>query len=72
MKITYGEALRQVFMEFERGDLSWFEYRSRKAALLRDSKCHLNRAIPDREMRVAVSLTLLGLMAGVVAILRWI
>jgi len=72
MKVTYGEALRQVFADFERGQMSWFEYRSRKAALLSASKCQLNRVVPDREKRIAVSLTLLGLMVGIVAIVRWI
>ena len=70
MKMTYGEALRQVFADFERGELSWFEYTSRKAALLRDSKCRLNKDIPSREKRIAVSLTLLGLIAGVTVLLR--
>jgi hypothetical protein len=72
MRITYGEALRQVFSDFERGELSWFEYKSRKTAILRDSKCHLNRPIPDHEKRIAISLVILGMMVSVIAIWRWI
>ena len=72
MKITYGEALREVFSDFERGKLTYFEYKSRKTALLRISKCHLNRPIPHHQHRIMIALAILGVTLSAITLYRWI